>query len=293
MSIPVSIQKLINTRKTLLSNSETPFLDAVLLLCHTLGVEKEVLYTLFTSCPEPPAVTRYDALIARRASGEPIAYITGEKEFYGLNFQVDSRVLIPRPDSETLVEWVLKSHAHEALSLHDCCTGSGAIAIALKHERPSWPVSASDISIESRDIFLRNCRNCLGSESIRWHQQNILETPQPHSAHPNNLQNLKYHIITANPPYLTDAETAERMQQGWLEPARALNGGKDGLAIIRKLIGQAAGRLLPEGLLYIEAADSQIERIICIFKEEDFTDIECREDLAGMRRVIRGRMSEL
>lgn len=293
----MTIQQLINTRKAFLPHSSTPALDAMLLLAHALGLEREELYARLSSRPDQAAVACYDGFIERRAAGEPVAYITGYKEFYGLRFRVAPQALIPRPDTETLVEWVLGAgHGAEAdagageLRLHDCCTGTGAIAIALRHERPAWQVSASDISRESGELFRINWRTHIGGRPP-WRQQDIFRPVGGAGAGAGAAAGgaVKYHVITANPPYLSDAETAERLSEGWREPALALEGGEDGLEIICRVIQEAGEHLLPGGFLYLEAAESQMEEIFIILKNEGFSDIEYKRDLSGMKRVARGR----
>ena len=284
----MTLQQLIHSRKKLLSNSDSPALDALILLCRTLKTNKEQLYARLSTPAEPETIDRYDALIARRSDGEPIAYITGEKEFFGLNFHIDARVLIPRPETETLVSWVLASHADASpLRLHDCCSGSGAIAIALQYERPNWKVSASDISRESGEVFHLNWKKIIGNNSVPWQERDMLGTGIFETD--SETDNEAFHIITANPPYLTSAETADRLEDGWQEPSLALDGGDEGVNLVRRLIAQAGNHLHPDGWLYLEAADSQVDQIFAIFTEEGFADLEYKKDLAGMRRVSRGR----
>lgn len=252
-------------------------------------MSREQLYARLSDCPGQESIERYDDFISRRAAGEPIAYLTGQKEFYGLSLRVDNRVLIPRPDTETLVDWVLASHSEEpSLCLHDSCTGSGAIAIALQQARPSWKVSASDISMESGELFRHNWEKIIGSPSP-WQQRNLL-SPLTDLGESKQTPTSSFQIITANPPYLTSKETADRLQAGWREPALALDGGREGIECARSLIVQAAQSLLPGGWLYLEAADFQIEQLCAIFKSVGFADLEYRRDLAGMKRVLRGKI---
>ena len=290
----LTIQQLINRNKDHLSASHTPSLDALLILCHVLRLSKEQLYANLSVVPTFEEVARYNTLIDQRKTGTPVAYLTQQKEFYGLTFHVDPRVLIPRPDSETLVDWVLATHRVDSdLLLHDCCTGSGAIAITLKQAQPDWNITASDISIVSGEVFHLNWERLIGSVPVPWQQKNILR-PQPTIVAQNREQKAVlptpiFHIITANPPYLSSTETDNCLQQGWGEPAVALDGGSDGLKIVDQLILQAKDYLLPGGWLYLESADSQIDHIFAILNKQGFTDLEYKRDIAGMRRISRGK----
>lgn len=262
---------------------DSPGLDALILLCHSLSISKEQYYARMQ---DPLPEGRYGAYVQaleRRISGEPVAYILGYKEFYGLEFQVDPGVLIPRPDTEILVDWVLESHpAHPALRLHDCCSGSGAIAIAIAHMRSNWKVSASDISEAAGEVFRLNAATLVPSSPPPWFHSDLLSSA--------GQKAMKFNIITSNPPYLTRQETRQREAEGWKEPMLALDGGEKGLDLIHKLASQALYLLEPGGWLYIEAADDQAEAIERLLKSLGYADLECKKDLAGMRRISRGRI---
>jgi release factor glutamine methyltransferase len=258
---------------------DNPSLDALVLLAWSLGMSKEALYARLTDPVDPAAADEYLGLVRRRAAGEPVAYITGRKEFYGLEFAVGPGVLIPRPDTEILVEWVLESHdADRALDLHDCCSGSGAIAGAIAARRPKWKVSASDISEDAGRIFRANWARLISpADPSPWLKSDLLES----------LAAGSQDIITANPPYLTADECDQKDIEGWREPRLALDGGSDGLDLIRRLIRQAFGVLRTGGSVYIEAADAQADTVCRELVNGGFIQAEVREDLGKRRRVSR------
>ncbi|MBN2048883.1 MAG: peptide chain release factor N(5)-glutamine methyltransferase [Spirochaetales bacterium] len=258
---------------------ETPFLDACLLLAHTLGRTKEYI---LASGPDPvdeKSLVTFRSLVARRLENIPVSYLRGVKEFYGREFLVDPRVLVPRPDTETLVETVLSLlHARpEPRTVHDLCTGSGCIALTLKLENPYLQVSASDISPEAGEVFRENCRR-LGV-SVPFILSDLL------SSVPGTFD-----IITANPPYLTDEEYAAMAAAGWPEPRVALAGGLEGLDIFMRLIEKSVASLAPKGYLVCEAAPGQFEALGKAMEKAHFSSVEVTRDLAGRERVIIGQV---
>lgn len=262
---------------------DTPFLDACLILAHCLGISRERLLSKF-----PEAIdgipSSFEAAWSRRLSGESVAYIVGAKEFFGREFLVDQRVLVPRPDTETLVIAALEmGDALEAfgsavkLRVHDVCTGSGAVAISIAAERPAWSVSASDISSAALDVARLNAGRLLG-KTMPMVLADLLEGIEG-----------PFDIITANPPYVPTDETAELLARGWKEPALALDGGPDGLAVMPRLIRQAGAALVPNGFLLVEADALQSKSVRDMFLEEGFRDIKIWKDLAGLDRITGAR----
>ncbi|TVR89189.1 MAG: peptide chain release factor N(5)-glutamine methyltransferase [Spirochaetaceae bacterium] len=261
------------------AGAETPYLDACLLLAETLSLEKE---QLFARLSDPLADTphdQYQALLTQRAAGVPVSYLRKRKEFYGLEFYVDQRVLVPRPDTELIVETVLE--VTDTLPhfdrIHDCCTGSGCIAVTLAKLHPGIEVSASDISEPALEVFAINSDRLL-SRQLETYASNLLE------AVPGT-----YHIIVSNPPYLLSSEVDTMQASGWPEPRLALDGGDDGLDLVRKLAVQSKSRLHQRGYLMLEVADPQMETTVAILEACGYGDIEVRHDLAGRRRVCIGR----
>ena len=277
----------VTVRDALLSASDrlrsrglaTPYLDATVLLAHIHGASKE---RLFAALPERlPAATyaRFGELLERRAAGEPVAYLRGYKEFYGRPFVVDRRVLIPRPETELLVEAALDCGAALAarrapLAVHDVGTGSGAIAVTLQLERPAWRVSASDVSAAAVAGALRN-RDGLGAGALRLRVCDLLPAAPA-----------QWDLIVANPPYLTTAEVAALRQRRWPEPMLALDGGADGLAPTWRLIDCARLRLRPGGALILETAADRAAAVARYLVDQGFATPRLRYDLAGLPRVL-------
>lgn len=259
----------------------TPYLDAAVLLAHLLEVSKE---RLFAAYPEPlPAVTRarFERVLERRAAGEPVAYLRGCKEFYGRPFHMDRRVLIPRPETELLVQAALRrgdagaaAGAVPAVAVHEVGTGSGAVAVTLQLERPGWRVSASDLSPAAVAVARRN-RDGLGAAPLRLRVCDLLP-PAP----------ARWDLIVANLPYLTSAEVARLRRRGSPEPALALDGGADGLEPSRRLLAGAPRRLRPGGALLLETGAGGAAALASALERHGFAPPELWHDLAGLPRVL-------
>jgi len=272
---------------------DTPLLDATVLLCEALETSKE---RLLASLPEPleeERYRRYLELLDRRSAGIPVSYLRGRKEFFSLEFRVDRRVLVPRPDTEVLVEEALRildGHP-ERRRVHDACTGSGCVAIAIKHARPGLEVSASDLSEEVREVFEENARRLLGDPGAR---DGLVERDPAAGGLPFTISDLlsavrgPFDLITANPPYLTDREVEDLLKVGWPEPPEALRGGLDGMALLARLIAQAPEHLARPGWLLLEAAPPQMERLGTLLVEAGFGEVTVAPDLGGRPRVITG-----
>jgi release factor glutamine methyltransferase len=265
-----------------LAGFDTPYLDAVVLLCQAAGWDKARLYASFTEDLPPDAGPVFTDMVRLRLSGLPVSYIVKRKEFYGLTFYVDRRVLVPRPDTETLVETAISLLRADPTvrRIHDACTGTGCIPIAMAAnllDHPELEFSASDISEAALEVFRINSRELLG-----WVLPNYTGDLLSGAAGP-------FDMITANPPYLTRAETEDLSARGWPEPAAALDGGRDGLDCILALVDQAVESLRKNGYLVVEGTDNQAERIAAFMEEKGFWDLHTLCDLAGHRRVTVGR----
>ncbi len=304
----VTFGEFLAARAAELRDGETPFLDACLILSHCLDISKDsLLARLSEVAAVPPSF--WDRW-ARRLAGESVAYIVGRKEFFGREFLVDERVLVPRPDTETLVAAALEigdeiAAAREAddgiaagssgrpgaaeevyggaprarnLRLHDVCTGSGAVAVSVAAERPAWTVSASDISPEALDAARANSRRLLGRELPILRADLLSDLAGP------------FDVITANPPYVPTGETTALLSKGWREPALALDGGPDGLAVVARLIRQAGSFLAPGGFLLVETDALQTGLVRDMFRAQGFRDIRTWKDLAGLERVTGARI---
>jgi release factor glutamine methyltransferase len=262
-------------------------LDAQLLLLHALGKPADARAWLLahdTDMLADEVANRFRALSLRRAAGEPLAYIVGSKEFFGLALQVDARVLVPRPDTETLVQWsldlLLAPGMPPVLRVLDLGTGSGAIALAIAHSLQvagrKAQVTAVDASVEALDVARENAaRLSLNIEfkESRW------------------LQEIKgsFHLIASNPPYIASADP--HLAALTHEPLQALTAGADGLDDIRQIIDQAPGHLLPGGWLLLEHGYDQAGQVRELLLGQGFLQVGSRCDLAGIERCSGGQVA--
>lgn len=262
---------------------ETPYLDASVILAAVLGSTREKLLASLSDTIDSTAYEAFMKGVAERAAGSPVAYITRHQEFYALDFYVDSRVLVPRADTETLVEAALE-YIKPGSRVLDLCTGSGCIAIAIKHTVPGAQVAASDISEDALEVFRRNADAILSGHLMGQLSGQVV-------TYKSDLLNSvpgTFDVIVSNPPYLTCAETAKMKSNNWPEPVLALDGGSDGLDFIRCIIADARKHLAPGGRLFFEADPAQMESIKIEFEKYKYNDIIIRKDLAGRDRVIAG-----
>ncbi len=226
---------------------------------------------------------RFRAFVARRHDGEPLAYICGHRSFYGLDLMVDARVLIPRPDTETLVDWALEVLDSPELGQHtaplrllDLGTGSGAIALALKHERPNLMVDAVDASADALSVARSNAAR-LGLE-LRWILGDWYEYVAP---------NDRYFCIVSNPPYV--AQLDPHLAALGYEPIQALVAGSDGLRDIRRIVAGAINHLWPGGWLLLEHGFDQGAAVQALLQDAGFKHLDARRDLGGHWRCSGGQ----
>jgi release factor glutamine methyltransferase len=257
-------------------------LDAELLLGHVLGVDRVRLIVDATRPLGEAELSAFRELIKRRRRGEPIAYLRGEREFYGHRFRVDARVLVPRPDTETLVEVAL--NRTRARSLYgralDLCTGSGCVAIAFARERPTWKVSGVDLSAAALSLARENSVRLGAAFSTRWLVSDAFSALNP---------NERFELVTANAPYIprADIEGLDADVRDF-EPRLALDGGADGLDLIRRLVLEAPAYLAPGGVLALEVGHDQAARVEQLLQKAGFLEIERRRDYGGIERVVSG-----
>ncbi len=275
----MKIRNLLYEASSRLKETETPFLDAVVLLERVMNLSKEKIFASFPDTVSEEKQKQYNTLVDKRLNGIPVSYILNKKEFYGLDFYVDNRVLVPRPDTETIVEAAIDiiRQNDKVKKVHDLCTGSGCIAIALKYTCKEIKLSASDISPDAIEVFKKN-NSTLIDEPIPVFTSNLLK----------NVSG-KFDIITANPPYLKDLESKEMKSSGWPEPESALNGGMDGFDFILKIIKNSPDHLNYGGYLLIEGAENQMEESALRMKASGYTNINFKKDLSGRDRVISGQ----
>lgn len=257
-------------------------LDSQLLLLQALGRqagERAWLLAHDTDEIEPSDQTRFLALCERRASGEPQAYIAGHKEFFGMSLRVDARVLVPRPDTETLVEWALGAiEAQAAPRVIDLGTGSGAIALAIKKHRPDALVTAVDASEDALEVAAGNASE-LGLE-VEFRHGSWLEGVDR-----------QFDLIVSNPPYVAEADP--HLPALRHEPLGALAAGPDGLRDIRTIVAQAPAHLTAGGRLLLEHGHDQAPSVRALLQAAGFKQIASRCDLAGIARCSGGTWPEL
>ena len=256
---------------------DAPRLTAELLLAHALGCDRVRLYLDFDKPLGPEELARYRELVKRRGEGEPTAYLTGAKEFYGHAFRVDARALIPRPETELLVETALAALPDEGAAL-DLCTGSGCVAVALALARPRARVTAVDLSAEALQLARENAEG-LGAQVTLL--EGDLFAPVPAEA--------RFDVVTANAPYVPTGELAGLARELRREPRLALDGGPDGLAVLRRLVRDAPPFLRPGGALLLEMHESHAAPLPALCREGGFASAEVRRDLAGLPRLVVAR----
>lgn len=266
----------------LASASITPRLDAEILLAHVLQVSRSQLF----AHPEQRVADRqlrlFALLVVARQKGRPVAYLTGRREFWSLNLKVNSDTLIPRPETELLVEQSLRHLPVGARwYLLDLGTGSGAIALALAKERPHCRITATDISQSALAVAQENARN-LGLQNLEFLQGNWFEP----------IPGRRYSLIASNPPYVPDADPHLSAGDLRFEPRQALTGGPDGLAAIRKIALRAPAHLEPGGVLALEHGNDQAARVRELLASAGFGELRSFRDLAGIERVTTGRFAD-
>ena len=261
---------------------ETARLDAELLLAHALGSDRIRLVIDALRPLDQAELLNYRELIRRRRAGEPVAYILGRREFYGLQFYVDSRVLIPRPDTEALVDTALERSAAlvESGRYLDLCTGSGCVALAFASRRRGWDITGIDLSEAALEVARQNAETLGADWGVRFLLGDLTAPLQPGEC---------FDVITANPPYIPNAEIAE-LDVGIrdFEPRFALEGGDDGLHVIKRIMTTILSHLNPGGLLALEVAYDQAARVGALLRGAGFIDVEIRRDYGGNERVVSG-----
>ena len=258
---------------------EEAFREANLLCQQVLDVNRAWLITHDSDELLANEQAKIEALLQRRLAGEPIAYILGVREFYGLPLKTTPATLIPRPDTETLVEAALaKLPEGAALRVLDLGAGTGAVALAIAQNRPNAQVTAVDFSAEALSVAKENALN-LSLARVRLMQSDWFSC----------LQGEKFDLIVSNPPYI--AENDEHLKQGDLrfEPITALASGEDGLNDIRRIIQEAPNYLNPNGWLMLEHGYDQAEKVAALLKLRGFSQVSHAQDLAGIQRVTFGR----
>ena len=255
-----------------------PRLDAALLLGHILQRDRAFLVAHTDDELSPAHLEAFHNLTSRRSIGEPLQYLTQHQEFFKLDFEVTPDVLIPRPETELLVEAALDVlPASSKLDFVDLGTGSGCVAISILHERLNLSATAIDVSDRALDVARRNAGRHGVANRLRLLRSDLFT-----GVGSGEL----FDLIVSNPPYVSDAEMKNLQAEVRWEPVAALAGGPDGFAIIRRLLDDAGGHIRAEGYLIFEIGLGQGEQILRLIDQEVWGLIEIRRDLAGIERTV-------
>ena len=257
-------------------------LDAEILLAHALGLERLQLYVQFEKPVSPDERARFRELVKRRAEERiPVAYLLGEKEFWSLTLAVTPDVLVPRPDTEVLVEAVLSQlpDAEAEIRVLDIGTGSGAIALALASERPKARVVATDVSAAALAVAEANAERHGLSERVRFLEGDGFEP----------VAGERFDVVVSNPPYVSTSDADALAPELSHEPAGALFAGAEGTAMLRRIAAEAAGALEPGGLLGVELSPEQAEPMRDWLQRGGFDPVEAHRDLGGRVRALTAR----
>ena len=254
----------------------SPRLDAEVLLGHVLGLDRLALYLNFDKPLSAQEVEQYRNLIGRRGRRTPVAYLTGEREFYSLPLQVTPAVLIPRPETELVVDKVLELIEPETpVQILDLGTGSGAIALALACQDPNILVTATDLSLDALSVAKQNALRLEVDNQVSFVHSDLFQSVQG-----------KYGVICSNPPYIPQSELAGLAPELGIEPAMALDGGSDGLEFYRRILNQAASFMEEPGFVVLEIGWDQAAAVRTLGEQAGFRWLETVVDYGGQDRVV-------
>ena len=274
-----SISELLAQARNMPGQSDSTARDAEILLCHALGCERTYLYTWPDKTVDASTEKSFLDLLASRVEGTPVAYLTGMREFWSLPFQVTPDTLIPRPETELLVEHVLSRFSKEPLQVLDLGTGSGAIAIALAHSRPAWEITASDISASCLDIAAQNAvRN--QANNIQFVQSDWLQ----------QLADRRFDLIVSNPPYIAEHDVHLTQGDVRFEARSALVSGSEGMDAIRHLCKHVGHALKPGSWFFTEHGYDQKTAVRECLLQNGFDNIVQLDDHGGQPRVSGGQI---
>lgn len=270
---------------------DSPRLDAELLLARALATSRIQLIVEAKRTLEPHELVRLRELVKRRRAREPIAYILGEREFYGRPFRVDRRVLIPRPDTEALVDVAIERTRPVSMSMRalDLCTGSGCVAITLARERPTSFVVATDTSEGALDVARENALR-LGAYNVALGLGDLFAAVESRTT--SFKPPCRFDLVTANPPYVPARDIALlEPDVRDFEPHAALDGGDDGLATLRRVVANAPAHLVARGgVLAVEVGAGEASSVVALFERAGFGQVEVRRDYGRIERVVSGML---
>lgn len=277
---PTNAQRLAAAADVLRFVTETPRLDAEILLAHTLGISRS---SLLARLGERARAEDFDALVERRLAYEPLAYILGEWEFFSLSFKVVPPLLVPRPETEHLVECVIESSGGKPVRVLDVCTGTGCVAVSVAKNLPESHVWATDVSSRAIEVARENAARHGVEGRIEFRRGDLFGAFAAGEG--------PFEVICSNPPYVDEASWPAlspviRMH----EDPGALLAGRDGLDVVRRLIADAKSFLKTEGLLAFEIGDGQRAEVERILRDSGYVSVEFVRDLAGIDRIASARV---
>ena len=272
----VTVQELLRSGSDLPTDSARR--DTEILLCHCLGKSRAWLYTWPEKGVARDCARDFEKLLAQRREGVPVAYLTGEREFWSLQLAVSDATLIPRPETETLVSWALELALPNAASVLDLGTGSGAIALALASERPHWHVTALDVSQEALQVARGNAvRTRL--TSVHFVQSDWYQA----------VTGQRFNALLANPPYIDGDDPHLALGDVRFEPRSALVSSDSGLEDLGRLVTGAPDQLLDGGWLLLEHGFEQANAVCAMLHDAGFSQVSTRRDMSGQQRITGGR----
>ena len=276
MSMQATIAETVKSAaRELDAHSESPRLDAEILLSTMLGLTRSALIARAEEPLGPHQQQAYAELIRQRSGGTPVAYLTGRREFWSLPLEVSPAVLIPRPETESLLEQALGLLPRdETCAVLDLGTGSGALALGLAHERPCWTITAVDLSAAALEVARHNAQAL--QLSIQWRLGSWFDA----------VPGERFHLIVANPPYIAAADPALKSLSA--EPAMALSPGPTGLEALSAIIAQAPQHLHRQGWLALEHGSTQAPQVAQLLEQHGFGSIRTFPDYSGRPRVTLG-----
>jgi len=276
-AVPATIRQLLARARAKLGGGEAG-LDSEVLMAAVLAKPRSYLYAHADFVPGPDEQRRYLELVTRRAAGEPVAYLTGQREFWSLELEITPDTLVPRPETERLVELALERIQDRAATALDLGTGSGAVALALAVERPGWRILGVDLDPASVDLAARNAGR-LGLNNVRFMPSDWYEA----------IGDERFSLIVANPPYVREDDPCLAAPGLRCEPRRALASGRDGLDALRRVVAGAPRHLAQGAWLMCEHGADQGVAVRELFVRAGLVAVETARDLAGAERVTLGR----